>query len=427
MTRTTRRTLLAAALGGPLLAGCRDSAPRASPTPARHGWTQLPAAPLAPPGLRAGLAAVWTGEEVLVWGGSSPRADGCAVAVCADGASWRPVGGRDRAAGSWTALPPAPLQARSGARLHWTGSEAVLVGGLDPWARCESRPAGRLDVAAFSPATRSWRALPPLPWPEGTVVDASAWTPRGLLVWSVSAGAWSLPAGGASWAELPDPPVARGDASAYAGVQDVWTGTEWVLLGGAYTPDPVPLGLALDPATSSWRVLDRGPVRTPDVAVAWTGTELLAFDATAGLSRLAPATGRWTGAARGPLDGLGGPLGGPALGWTGTELLVWGGSRNARDGSRCFDGVGVEESELAYGGACNPATGPLAAAYDPARDTWRPLADGPWQRRTGSCAVWTGTGLFLGGGVDLEEQRAGGGPPFADHADQAFAVLDPSA
>lgn len=426
MTTVTRRAATLGALGAlgvPLLAGCRDDAPRAAPAPDRRGWTELAPAPLTSPGLRAGLAAVWTGEEVLVWGGSSPRADGCAVAVSADGAAWRP-GAERRARGSWTALPPAPLQARSEARLHWTGTEAVLLGGVDPWARCEARPAGRLDVAAFSPGSRSWRALPPLPWPEGTVVDASAWTPHGLLAWSIRAGAWSLPADGTSWTALPDPPVARGDASASAGVHDVWTGTEWVLLGGAATPDPVPLALAFDPVGASWRVLDRGPEHDPGRAVAWSGTDLLVFDPTAGLNVLDVASGRWTAAPAGPLDGLGGPGDGPTATWTGAELVVWGGSRSARDGFHCFDGDG---SDSTPGGACNPAPGPLAAAYDPANRTWRLLPDGPWQRRTGTAGVWTGRAVFLGGGQDLEEAWGGGVPPFPDHPDHAFAVLDPSA
>ncbi|WP_432511577.1 Kelch repeat-containing protein [Kineococcus sp. SYSU DK001] len=430
MSGTTRRAVVLGALAAPLLTACRDTppeaAPRVRPSPDVRGWTELPAAPIGAPVLRRGQAGVWTGEQVLVWGGASPRADGCAVAVTADGAAWTP-GGADRR-GSWATLAAAPLEPRSGAGFWWTGSSAVVVGGVDPWAECETRPAGRLDVAAYDPGTGSWLRWPDLPWPAGTVVDASGWTGEALLVFSVSAGAWTLRPGGAAWTRLPDPPLAPQGPSSRAWLNGWWTGSEWLLLGAAHDAAPVPVGLALDPARPAWRVLDPGPLAGYAVDAVWTGTELLAFDPAAGLSRLDPATGRWSRGGPGPLDGLGGRDDGPVLAWTGTELLVWGGYRAARDGGGvCMDGNGVDDAAFAYGGTCNPATGPLAAAHAPATGAWRSLPDGPWQRRTGSTAVWTGRELFLAGGVDLEERRAGGTPPFPDRAGHAFAVLDPSA
>jgi N-acetylneuraminic acid mutarotase len=61
--------------------------------------------------------------------------------------------------------------------------------------------------------------------------------------------------------------------------------------------------------------------------------------------------------------------------WTGQELVVWGGG-NLDEGF--LDG----------------------AAYDPAADRWRMIADGPLGRRAGGVAAWTGREVVVWGGVD---------------------------
>jgi len=158
----------------------------------------------------------------------------------------------------------------------------------------------------------------------------------------------------------------------------------------------------------------------------WAGDRLLAFDPAHGVSSYDVDTDRWTAGASDPLQAGGsGVRDAPALAWTGRELLVWGGSRSRRDGGLCTDGNGVDGSAFDYGGVCNPATGPLGAAYDPATNTWRTITDGPWQRRAGSAPVWMGHALLLAGGLDLEQRRVGGAPPLPDHAEHAVAVYTP--
>jgi len=213
----------------------------------------------------------------------------------------------------------------------------------------------------------------------------------------------------------------------YSSVSSAWTGREWLLLGTTSGADrSVEVGLAYNPTTSSWRQLDPGPTRTGGTGVVWAGDRLLAFDLDHGVSSYDVDTDRWTAGAPDPLQAGGfGVRDAPALAWTGRELLVWGGSRSSRDGGMCTDGNGVDDSAFDYGGACNPATGPLGAAYDPASDTWRTISDGPWQRRAGSAAVWTGEALLLAGGEDLEERRSGGVPRPPDHAEHAVATFTP--
>jgi hypothetical protein len=100
---------------GAAACGTGDGGPRAS---AAESWRRLAAAPLSP---RVGHSAVWTGSELLIWGGgppgSRPEADGAAY---------------DPAADRWRRLPPAPLAGRLRHAAVWTGSEMLLWGGVRP-------------------------------------------------------------------------------------------------------------------------------------------------------------------------------------------------------------------------------------------------------------------------------------------------------
>jgi hypothetical protein len=63
--------------------------------------------------------------------------------------------------------------------------------------------------------------------------------------------------------------------------------------------------------------------------------------------------------------------------WTGTEFIVWGGGGGPQAGPTWNDG----------------------AIYNPATDTWRPMADSPLAGRVDHCAVWTGTEMIIQGGL----------------------------
>jgi hypothetical protein len=67
-------------------------------------------------------SSAWTGREFIVWGGSYllPRSS---YDVLDDGAGYDPV------AEQWRSLPPSPLDARRGHTSVWTGSELLIFGG----------------------------------------------------------------------------------------------------------------------------------------------------------------------------------------------------------------------------------------------------------------------------------------------------------
>ncbi|MGZ4137369.1 MAG: kelch repeat-containing protein, partial [Actinomycetota bacterium] len=118
------------------------------------GWTKLPL----PPEVRPGTANVWTGDQVLMWGGAGPpRTD---YAPTDDGYAFDPT------TKTWSTMPAAPM---SGKFAHgvWTGDRAIFLYGR--------------SALAYSPASRDWQTLPDIPPNAGTGVVV--WTGERLFVW----------------------------------------------------------------------------------------------------------------------------------------------------------------------------------------------------------------------------------------------------
>ncbi len=103
--------------------------------PATNGWRRLPAMETG----RMGAVAAWTGRRLLIWGGETGRTSFVATA---DGLAFDP--GTDR----WSRLPQAPLAGRSQADAVWTGRELIVWGGFG--AGDGQRPGALADGASFS-------------------------------------------------------------------------------------------------------------------------------------------------------------------------------------------------------------------------------------------------------------------------------------
>jgi len=245
-------------------------------SPATNRWRPLPDTSAAHLG---GFAMVWTGAQVLTWGG------GCCDSFEATGAAYTP------ATNTWTALPTSPLAGRltTGA---WTGTELVIPGGTGGDRRVRDSEGREVDLgpstvadgAAYNPTTRAWRAIAPLPAPR-------------------------------------------------TGETLTWDGHELVAVGGAgeNTTTPPDTALAYDPGANRWRTLPRFSAGRINHGAVWTGRQLLVW----GGGRLvagelvpaphgdaySPATNTWTALPMSPLRGRGSPV----VAWTGHALLVWGG------------------------------------------------------------------------------------------------------
>jgi Kelch motif len=234
-------------------------------------WRPLERGPL---GNRGGHSAVWTGEEMLVWGG------GGSGGLRADGAAYDP------ASESWRLIPPAPLSPRSQHVAVWTGEEMIVWGGSRPLREYRERPL--YDGAAYDPRSDTWRRLPPTrllaPLPavldvldESEELDLNAvWTGDTMLIWGPNGGATYDPDNDL-WERVPGPPSEFGVTP--AGSAPVWTGQEMIVWGGVSPFNGSKLfatGAAYDPEQKRWRQLPQAPIsRRYQHAAVWTGARLL--------------------------------------------------------------------------------------------------------------------------------------------------------
>ncbi len=70
---------------------------------------------------RSGFAAVWTGRQVLVWGGYTGSFT--TPVIPPHGVAYDPAADR------WSALPMSPLHGRNGPTAVWTGHQMIVWGG----------------------------------------------------------------------------------------------------------------------------------------------------------------------------------------------------------------------------------------------------------------------------------------------------------
>lgn len=315
-------------------------------------WQTLPAGPLDG---RVAASVVWTGREVVVWGGEA----GSELARKADGAAF------DLNRGTWRELAAAPINPRSEHAAVWTGKEMIIWGGTG--VPPESVP----DAAAYDPGADRWRAIPNAPIVP-TSFPVAVWTGNEMIVWGGSrSGGGAAGEGGAAY----DPGrnrwrrIAGGPLSKRENAAAVWTGCEIVIWGGrsieqwGFLDD----GATYEPATKRWRRLPPAPLGTERVPNP---------DRVGGLPPVLTA--------RGFIH--------PSGVWTGHEFLVWGNLHAFRAGA--------------------PQAMPLAA-YKPRARTWRALASPviDFARQTegtgGERAVWAGDSLVAWtGNVDARGVRA---------------------
>src|SRR5581483_2055556 len=149
--------------------------PAVSAAEPQGSWRVIAPAPIPP---ASGMAAVWTGRQLVAWGGSA--GGGLDQDDEDTGAgSWHPSGAGaayDPGADRWEVLPPAPVAARVGASAVWSGREVLI------WGGAAGHDTFFADGAAYDPATRKWRVLPPAP--IGARSDHQAvWTGKEMLVW----------------------------------------------------------------------------------------------------------------------------------------------------------------------------------------------------------------------------------------------------
>jgi hypothetical protein len=277
-----------------------------------EAWTTSLSTTNAPNGQEDG-SAVWTGKEMIVWGGHGP------IGTMVN------VGGRyDPTADAWTgttSLVGAPSP-RWGHSAVWTGKEMILWGGSPGGAGLYA------DGYRYDPTTNAWSgAISTVGAPSPRRVHSAVWTGTEMIIWggltasgAVDTGARYNPATD-TWSPvtLTGAPAPKNYHAA------VWTGTEMIVFGGDNN-----LGLRYNPATDTWSspTSTVGAPQRNGACVVWTGTEMIVWSGHDGVSE--PNTGARYHAASDtwqPMTTTNAPAGrrsGVAV-WTGLEMIIWGG------------------------------------------------------------------------------------------------------
>jgi N-acetylneuraminic acid mutarotase len=390
--------------------------------PTTDTWT--PMSTTGAPSGRNRASMIWTGKEMVMFGGATGAGSGTYVNT---GARYNPDND------TWTTMT---ITGAPSARVHhsviWTGASMLIYGGYtgsgyptdltsyspafdyqtitaswleayfgssyrhDPIAieHADADGDGYDNVAEFSGGSdpKDGSSIPG-EWLEratsegisGRSIYASAWTGKELLIWGGEGFGVSFGTGGRysprtdSWTEMSteDAPVNRSQLAS------VWTGTEFIVWGG-YNGTQVNSGGRYNPVSDSWVAMSTAGAPSPRSypAIAWTGTEVIIWGGVSNGTYLNdgaiynPDTDSWR-----PLASTGAPLARclPAHVWTGTELVVWGGSGTA---------------------------GPLGdgAAFNPSTDNWRPISsvNAPVARTWMFQTAWTGTEMIVWGGANQE-------------------------
>ena len=291
-------TLQTAQLSG---SGANDTwAPTLSPFPER----------------RYNHTAVWTGSEMIIWGGiGNGTTIGTGVRYSPSTDSWMET--------SSTNSP----EARSYHTAVWTGSEMIIWGG-------GPSPSG----ARYNPLTDTWIATSNVDAAQARSAHTAVWAGTEMIIWGGIQADGPMATGGRynpsrnSWTEInsADAPEARFSHTA------IWTGSEMIIWGGTNYTNSLASGAQYNPSTNSWtdtNSADAPQARNSHVAV-WTGSEMIVWggqfrDTTGNNGVLAtgarynPSSNTWMATEETTAPEA--RYAHTAV-WTGSEMIGWGGS-----------------------------------------------------------------------------------------------------
>jgi N-acetylneuraminic acid mutarotase len=344
--------------------------------PALNTWVTMPL-PTADiePAHRSQATAVWTGTEMIVWGGKFD------LTRLRNGGRYNP------AANAWIPLPVAGSPSgRVGHTALWSGSEMLIWGGNDGKLRATG--------ARYNPVLNSWRSITNRGCPVARQGHSAVWTGSEMIVWGgEQAGGEALAPTGGRYNPATDTWTATSTNQAPEGRvyhTAVWTGKDMIVWGGQgatdeLTPKVVGLktGAHYNPVTGRWSATDTNGVPTArwNHTAVWTGSEMIIWGGgtrTANYNtgaRYAPSrSDAWIPL---PTAGAPPPRSRHTAVWDATQMLVWGGTGS---GSICYgDG----------------------ARYVPLLNQWFTMAtNGGPAPRAGHTAVWTGTQMVVANGED---------------------------
>jgi N-acetylneuraminic acid mutarotase len=330
--------------------------------PTTNSWTAT--STINAPTPRVGHAAVWTGAEMIVWGGT--------------GADYFNTGGRyNPNTNRWSATSTANAPAgRYDPTAVWTGSEMIVWGGTDDIT-------GLNTGGRYNPSTNSWTASSVSNAPTGRYEHTAVWTGTEMIVWGgydvdnnqyLNTGGKYNPTSN-TWAATSTTNVPAGLALHTA----VWTGSLMIVWGGFNQVTISNIGGRYNPTTDSWNAtstMNAPTARALHTAI-WTGSEMIV----------------WSGQDDGGFTNTGGKYDPGSDTWTNTNAY------DAPDARYLHTTVWTGSEMIVWGGTSYPNYFNTGRRYDPAVDSWAAtsVAAAPSSRAVHT-GLWTGSEMIIWGG-----------------------------
>jgi N-acetylneuraminic acid mutarotase len=276
------------------------------------------------PSARAYHTALWTGSEMIIWGGFNFDDE------------YLNTGGRyDPGTDSWTATSIATAPAgRESHTAVWTGTNMIVWGGYFYDGNDHFLNTG----GKYDPSTDSWTATSLTNVATGRSGHEAVWTGSEMIVWGgVNYDLGYLNTGGRY-----NPGINRWTPTSVTNAPDgrsghsaVWTGNEMVVWGGYYLYGDyyyLNTGGRYNPGTNSWvaTTTDNAPDARALHSAVWTGNEMIVWGGLASEEtpyfdtggRYDPGTNSWT--ATSITNAPTGRYRHTAV-WTGNEMIIWAG------------------------------------------------------------------------------------------------------
>ena len=272
---------------------------------------------------RGAHTAVWTGNEMIIWGGKYGAPD------------YLNIGDRyDPSADTWTptTVSGAPTL-RGWHTAVWTGSEMIIWGGsnIDDIFNTGGK---------YDPSTNTWISTSTTDAPIARAFHTAVWTGSEMIVWGGTGS--NVSNTGGRYNPVTDtwtPTSTLNAPSGRSGHSVVWTGSEMSVWGGLINNALSNTGGRYNPGTDSWTTVSMTNVPTAREfhTAVWTGSEMIIWGGYGGVppdletgGRYNPATDTWTPTS---LPSVPLSLAGRGV-WTGSEMIVWGGNLDTVTGGR---------------------------------------------------------------------------------------------
>jgi hypothetical protein len=372
-----------------------------------------------PPAPRYFHTAVWTGSQMIIWGGLSTLFP------------WDTGARYDPASDSWT--DTSTTSAPSARYLHtavWTGSEMIVWGGAGCPVGCSSNTGGR-----YNPSTDSWTATSTSNAPAARYDHTAVWTGSEMIIWGGRDGFDYYDTGGRynpstdSWAAT----STSGAPAARAFHVAVWTGSEMIVWSGYDGFNFLDSGGGYNPSTDTWTATSTtdAPAARFDHTAVWTGSEMIVWGGSNGIGsylntggRYNPSTNSWTATSTNSA-----PTAREfhTVVLTDNEMIVWGGIGDNASDSNIIRGYRAQlfaPTPTPSDPGVSPTPSPTATAtgtptptppgtggrYNLSTDTWAATSttDAPFTRY-GHTAIWSGSQMIVWGGLDDSGDLNSGG------------------